>query len=221
MEFDRCDDLVSLQILLVMLVYLVTTSRLLSARTYMAIACATASKVSLHSPDMLRALSTNPAEFRNRLRMGTMLIHYDNFLAIHTGESPFLKLDELDSWFNFARERVAISPDMLQQGPGGGRPGFQQLYPAYRALRVLDLSRIGYLGKLTIHGMVSPKTEKDAHSNKDHVNDNKQAEGGVSAAAMVDSSKLEELDASFRQWLAETKPILALLQADRESGNTS
>ncbi|KAJ9602912.1 Gypsy retrotransposon integrase-like protein 1 [Cladophialophora chaetospira] len=81
LDIAQCADLISMQTILCLITFLVTTSRLTSAYTYLGIACTSALRLGLHR-EIDRDISLPESQQEARLRIMLAVLQLDTFVSI-------------------------------------------------------------------------------------------------------------------------------------------
>ena len=92
----QSNDLLSLQTVLCACLFLISTSRIVSAHAYIGVACSSAVRLGLHR-DTVHKASGSPDQIRTRIRVFAAVLKLDVYSSLILGLPPFLQIQEMDS----------------------------------------------------------------------------------------------------------------------------
>ncbi len=116
-DITRCRDLVSLQVLICLAIFLMSTARIATAHTYIALAVSTAMKLGLHSAAPSKLMSFSELEQNMRGRVFWTIVQMDMYMSSVLGLPALVNRYKLDNWKpRVAKEEIDSLRD--SQDPG-------------------------------------------------------------------------------------------------------
>ena len=177
LDIAQCADLISMQTLLCLITFLVTTSRLTSAYTYLGIACTSALRLGLHK-DIGKEVSLSDTQQEARLRVMLAVLQLDTLVSIVLDMPARIQPDCVDP-----AVLTALQPSSIK-----ARPSTPDSIPEPEAKFTAGAKHLQLLS-LTATGLRSifvRSSQKDIPT-KDEVE-------------TVDTKKMAEAEDGFRRW---------------------
>ncbi|OAP62996.1 hypothetical protein AYL99_02223 [Fonsecaea erecta] len=188
LDVAQCADLISMQTILCLIYFLVTTSRLTSAYTYLGIACTSALRLGLHK-DIGKDISISEVQQDARLRIMLAVLQFDTLVSIVLDLPTRINPDSIDPGVmaslktDFAKRSANAREDVSET--------HAKLLASAKHLELLSLTATG-MRSIFSHGSHKEKRTKDL------VFDN------------VDSVNMRGAEDAFRKW-ARALPCLPLI----------
>lgn len=144
----QCADLISMQTLLCLITFLVSTSCLTSAHTYVGVACSSALRLGLHK-DVHEELSLSKAQQAARARVFVAVLQFDTFLSLVLDLPTFIKPDSVEAGI---LEELRQSPSSKSSQPPDDKSDIPANFSASaKQLELLTMTAAG-LRTVFIHG---------------------------------------------------------------------
>lgn len=177
MDITDCRDLVSLQVILFMILFLQSSANLSTCYSYIGIALRSALRMGLH-----RNLTGNfnPIERELRRRIFWIVRKMDTYVSALLGFPLLLSDDDIDQELPIEVDDEYITKDAVHLMP----PGTTSLYAAVNAHTRL----MGILAKIIKYIYPSKGLEKSA-------------QGGTTASYVISNAKIRDIEQDLADWL--------------------
>lgn len=185
LDITQCNDSMSLQGLLCIIIFLISTSRIVPAHPYIAVACSSAMRLGLHSPS-LESLSLSHEQ--RQLRRSTLItiLKLDVYSSLILGLPPFVELRSLD-------KHLALSEhNLMSRHVDVGRVLHDDAVRLELSLKHLELLKITASGLDAAFPQLAPPTTA----------------GSGESLLPVNIQQLEEVGSQFQQWAESFSAIL-------------
>jgi hypothetical protein len=176
-----------MQTLLCLVIFLVTTSRLTSAYTYLGIACTSALRLGLHK-DVAKELSSSEAQEEARHRVMLAVLQLDTTVSVVLDMPARINPDDLDQVVLSALQlpatkKTSNTPEAIPEAQA-------KFAAAAKHLHILSLTAGGFRG-IFAHSGLKEKTTREVE--------------------IIDTKKMVETEGAFRKWAKAlgTLPIVA------------
>ena len=117
-DLTRCRDLVSLQVLICLAIFLMSTARIATSHTYIGLAVSTAMKLGLHSTAPSKLMSFSELEKDMRGRVFWTIVQLDMYTSSVLGLPNLVNREKLDNWKpKIAKEEIDRVQDSKNPGP--------------------------------------------------------------------------------------------------------
>ena len=192
LDITQCNDLMSLQALLCIVVFLVSTSRIVAAHPYIGVACSSALRLGLHSRSF-EFLSLTDEQRRGRTLTLITILKLDIYSSLVLGLPPFIGLRGISKDLTFSESDVSSSPLF------SGKTNHEDTVQMELSLKHLELLKITATGLEAVFPQLAPSTEA-------------RSGDGV---LLVNIKHLEEAGDRFQVWARSFSSLL------RRLGDTS
>ena len=177
LDIAQCADLISMQTILCLITFLVATSRLTSAYTYLGIACTSALRLGLHK-EMSKETPLSETQQESRLRIMLAVLQLDTFVSIVLNMPARVNPDCLDAGVLAALQPPATKKPSNSDNSTEARAKFAA---ATKHLHILSLTNEG------LRGIFVQGSQKERSSNGPDIDS-------------VDTKKMAETEDAFRRW---------------------
>ena len=188
-DITRSRDLVSLQVLICLALFLMSTARIATAHTYIGLAVSNAMKLGLHSSAPSKLISFSELEQDMRGRVFWTIVQLDMYMASVLGLPALINREKLDNW------KPKIAEDEIQRLRDAQNPGPNLILAASAKHHEL----LSIISKA--NAILYPRP---AHTSK---------EGIKPSTILVKSSKIKEIEHEYRQW---RKSVPSALSSDTD-----
>lgn len=178
LDVAQCADLISMQTLLCMIIFLITTSRMTSAYTYLGITCTSALRLGLHK-EARKDVSLTEAQQEARIRIMLAVLQLDTLVSVVLDMPARINPDCLDS-----NVLAALQPPSTKKKPSVPETVAEpqaKFAASAKHLQILSLTATG------LRSMFS-------------ANDKESKTTTSSDLDVVDLKKTVETEEAFRQW---------------------
>ncbi|OAL32531.1 hypothetical protein AYO22_00553 [Fonsecaea multimorphosa] len=167
LDVAQCADLISMQTILCLIYFLVTTSRLTSAYTYLGIACTSALRLGLHK-DIGKDITITEVQQDARLRIMLAVLQFDTFVSIVLDLPTRINPDCIDPGVmaslknDFAKKSASPPVDVSET--------HAKLLASAKHLELLSLTATGVRSIFSHGGHKGKRTKDLVFDNVDSVN---------------------------------------------------
>lgn len=186
MDISRLRTIESLQSVIALILFLISTARIASAHAFLGSACAAALRQGLHFRSTYEA-EISYRERKVRRRVFWALINLDMYISLILGLPPCMDLNAVDPAIN-----LTIYTSLKEARSENGLTSYNGLALA-AAAKHIDLMRIAFRARQTLF----PKPSDLPESNKRH------------GSIIVSIRKLKAAEKEFQEWAQSLAEILS------------